>query len=299
MTNLVESMKKISFTQRPNLKWSNESGLSLKTHLDFMRTLKDRNSWDDCTAAWELCLSISGSAQKFIQSLDDTDKNSFDELCKRLKEIYVIEKDDNIRLREFADFTWDGKMSVKELAAILVSKLRKLQTRSASSTGSAVDCVLLRHQFLNAIKFKNVKFANFLDRHAPDNTKDNDMASFNKLIDWAAKIYPTFKATDEEKFEIADEPLFFTNYDKPAGINWRNQQYFGQRKPNNYRQNRPRENQYLFQSPLKPQYMRQNSNMTYNQYNEDNSRYTRYSGGDKPRPKPTWSGRGRFAGKIT
>ena len=83
-------MKQMSIgfgSKQVDQKWSRESGLPLKNHLEYIQMVKDRNGWDEKSAALELILSITGSAQKFLQSLASGERNNFTPLCTKLKEL--------------------------------------------------------------------------------------------------------------------------------------------------------------------------------------------------------------------
>ena len=185
-------------------KWSRESGLPLKNHLEYMTMIKDRNGWDEQSAALELILSITGSAQKFIQSLKTAERENFTELCERLKELYITPKDPSIRLREFSEIYWDRKSTIKELGALIKGKLEKL---SGDGNMKNIDAVLCKNQLIQAIRKKDAPFANFIERHCPPSSKPSEMEKFDELVTWATEIQPTFAATTEGD-GTEDEEMF-------------------------------------------------------------------------------------------
>ena len=195
---------------------------SLKQHLKSFDRMKDEYEWDDKKATFELTMSLSGSAQKYVNSLPKSTREGYKTLKEKLKEVYIIKKDETVKLNEFSAVKWDGKSSLKELAAQLETKLSLLtasdeddeEKEEKEDNNKTVNHILLRQKFIEAIRHHTVKFATHVEMFAPDESRGTSKENYTKLVDWAAKIYPTFKVTTSHmQAEEEEEALFFTAND--------------------------------------------------------------------------------------
>ena len=192
LTGLLASVNQIAKVDFPV--WHSElvtedDDVTFLTHVRRFKLNADLFGWNDRIMAINFIFTLRGDIREYIDTLDDTERNSFEKLIKNLKKIYSSNKNINGKIIDLKNVSWDPEtMSIRELAALIKSKMKLIGIDIENKDNE----LWLNDAFMMAVRDGDPVFAGWVELNKPQE------CSFSEFQDFMTNRYEIFKRQSTE-----------------------------------------------------------------------------------------------------
>lgn len=192
LTGLLASVNQIAKVDFPV--WHSElvtedDDVTFLTHVRRFKLNADLFGWNDRIMAINFIFTLRGDIREYIDTLDDTERNSFEKLIKNLKKIYSSNKNINGKIIDLKNVIWDPEtMSIRELAALIKSKMKLIGIDIENKDNE----LWLNDAFMMAVRDGDPVFAGWVELNKPQE------CSFSEFQDFMTNRYEIFKRQSTE-----------------------------------------------------------------------------------------------------